>query len=183
MKKAGSLFLCVFLFLSLCACTPKENEKHTSSVAVVYFSVTHHTEKVAQKIQKELNCDIYEIKPLQAYTTKDIDYTNDSCRANLEQKDEKSFPKIKNDLKKLKSYDTIYLGYPIWWSTHPRIIETFLRTYDLSNVNLYLFCTSAQSDISTSEQAIKKEYPQLHIVSSKRFEENQSVTDWIQKGK
>ena len=183
MKRISSLILCFFLFFSLCACTSKENEKHVASTAVVYFSVTHHTQKVARKIQKELNCDIYEIQPEKAYTKQNIDYTNDSCRANVEQKDENSFPKIKNDLKKLKSYDTIYLGYPIWWSTHPRIIETLLSTYDLSHANLYLFCTSGGSDISTSEKTIKKEYPKLHIVSSKRFDENQSVTDWIKKGK
>lgn len=165
----------------------KESENGQSGDAgskdtvVVYFSGTGNTKKVAEKLSEELPADILEIVPAEAYTSEDLDYNDDSCRANQEMNDESARPEIGNDLGEVLDYKTIYIGYPIWWGTRPRIIETFLDTYDLSGKTIYTFCTSGGSGIETSVSDLEKEYPDLDIQGGYRFDANADSTD-IQKG-
>lgn len=96
--------------------------------------------------------------------------------------DEKSRPAIANDLSELKNCDTIYIGYPIWWGTAPRIIQTLLESYDLSGKNIYLFCTSGSSGVERSVTDLQKLYLKLNIQSGKRFAANSSenaIQTWL----
>ncbi len=127
--------------------------------AVIYFSCTNNTKTLAEKIAAVTDADIFEIVPKQPYTKEDIDYNSD-CRANREQNDDAARPEIAAKFE-LDSYDTIYLGYPIWWGTMPKIINTFLETYDLSGKTVMPFCTSGSSGISTSVNAIRKYLPDV----------------------
>ncbi len=127
--------------------------------AVIYFSCTNNTKKLAEKIAKATGADILEIVPSVPYTSADLNYNGD-CRANREQNDDTARPDIATKFE-LDNYDTIYLGYPIWWGTMPKIINTFLETYDLSGKTVMPFCTSGSSGIGTSVNAIRKYLPDV----------------------
>lgn len=157
--------------------TEKDN-----GVAVVYFSAMGTTKEIARKIAGVLEAETFEIIPKDAYSSDDLDYNEESCRANQEMNDESSRPGIENDLSAVKEFDRIYIGFPIWWGTAPRIIQTFLDTNDLSGKTVYLFCTSGGSGIEQSVRDLQKLYPDVKIVSGKRFEAGASedeVKDWL----
>lgn len=161
--------------------TTESGDTASKDAIVVYFSGTGNTKKIAEKVSEELPADILEIEPAEAYTSDDLDYNDDSCRANQEMNDESARPKIGNDLGKVLNYKTIYIGYPIWWGTRPRIIQTFLDTYDLSGRTIYTFCTSGGSGIEKSVSELKEAYPNLDIRGGYRFEADADDTE-IQKG-
>lgn len=130
---------------------------------VIYFSATGNTEALAQTISQAANADLWEIIPQEPYTAEDINYNNDECRANIEMNDETSRPAISGTIDNFESYDTIFLGYPIWWGTMPRIINTFLDTYDLSEKTVFPFCTSGSSGISSSVASIRTVCPNAEV--------------------
>ncbi len=125
--------------------------------AVIYFSCTNNTRTLAKTIAAVTDSDILEIVPSIPYTSADLNYNSD-CRANKEQNDDSARPEIEAQFE-LDGYDTIYLGYPIWWGTMPKIINTFLEAYDLSGKTVMPFCTSGSSGISTSVNAIREYLP------------------------
>lgn len=122
---------------------------------IVYFSATGNTEELAYKIADVTGSDIYEIVPEDPYTSEDLNYSDDSCRANQEMNDPDARPEIAGGIDNIDEYSTIILGYPIWWGTMPRIINTFLDTYDLSGKTIMPFCTSGSSGISQSVSALR----------------------------
>lgn len=159
-----------------------KSDKQTFDAAVVYFSGTGNTAAIAQTMAQVLNTQIYEILPANPYTEDDLNYSNDDCRANKEQNDDAARPEIANDLKDITKFKTIYLGYPVWWGTNPKIIQTFLESYDLSGKTIYTFCTSGGSGIGKSVSNLQELYPNVNIVSGHRFQTNDSekvIADWI----
>ena len=128
----------------------------SNDTLVVYFSRTGNTEKIAEYLIDITNADSYVIEAALPYTDEDIEYNNDSCRANKEQNDKSVRPEIANPISFVDSYDTIFLGYPIWWGQEPRIIDTFLESYDFSEKTVIPFCTSGSSGIETSAENIKE---------------------------
>lgn len=141
------------------ATVPSDNETEENKMLVVYFSGTGTTRALAETIAETAGADIFEIVPSEPYTSEDLNYNNNNCRANLEMNDESARPAIADSIENIDEYDTIFLGYPIWWGTMPRIINTFLDTYDLSGKTVMPFCTSGGSGISTSVSAIKDAEP------------------------
>ena len=129
-------------------------ESTESTTLVVYFSRTGNTEKIAEYLIELTNADSYVIEAAVPYTDEDIEYNNASCRANQEQNDKSVRPEIVDPISSIDSYDTIFLGYPIWWGQEPRIIDTFLESYDFSDKTVIPFCTSGGSGIGTSEKNI-----------------------------
>ena len=123
-------------------------------------------------MQEQLNSDIIEIIPKEEYKSEDLNYNSD-CRANREQNDSKARPEIKNKID-ISKYDTIYLGYPIWWGTNPKIILTLLDTYDFTNKTIIPFCTSGSTGISQSVNDLRKYNSKLDIKDGKRFSSNDS---------
>ena len=164
--------------------TVEVNTNHEDKIkkAVVYFSATGNTKSVAELIADGTEADIYEIVPTQEYTHEDLNYNDDNCRANLEMEDESARPDIENDLSDIKECDVIYLGYPIWWGTCPRIIQTLFESYDLSGAKIYTFCTSGSSGIEKSISDLKALYPEVNIVDGKRFDSatEADVKSWIE---
>lgn len=156
-----------------------------SKVAVVYFSGTGNTRAVAHLIASETEADIYEIIPTDQYSEEDLNYNDDNCRANKEMNDESARPEIENDLSAVADYDVIYLGHPIWWGTAPRIIQTFLESYDLSKAAIYTFCTSGGSGIEKSISDLQSAYPDLNIITGKRLNNatEDDVKEWIESMK
>jgi len=122
---------------------------------VVYFSATGITREVAKEVSNILNCDLLEIKPKVNYTEEDLDWNNPNSRSSLEMKDLSSRPEIIKKLDNLNNYDTIYLGFPIWWGIAPTIVNTFLESYDLSNKTIITFATSGGSNIGESTSKLE----------------------------
>lgn len=127
--------------------TPSEGGK----VLIAYFSATNNTEGIANHMKAALgdHADLYEITPETPYTTADLNYNTD-CRANREQNDPSSRPAISGSVENMAQYNVIFLGYPIWWGQAPKIISTFLESYDLSGKTIVPFCTSGSSPMGSS---------------------------------
>lgn len=163
--------------------TDTKEDSNEVKVLVVYFSATGNTKVIAEDIARELESDIYEIVPVEPYTSEDIAYNNDNCRANKEHSDSSIRPEIAGIIDNMDDYDVVLIGYPIWWGEEPRIIDTFVESYDLSDKGVATFCTSGGSGIATSESNLKGLCPDsVTWLGSKRFENNASVEDinaWI----
>ena len=117
---------------------------------VVYFSATGNTKGVAEKIASITGADTYEIKAAQEYTDADLDWNDSDSRTTHEQNDASTRPEIGSDPVSLDGYTTIYIGYPIWWGEEPRIMDTFVESYDFEGITLVPFCTSGSSGIGKS---------------------------------
>ena len=133
----------------------KENEEPAvpaqgSRVLIAYFSATNNTENIANHLDAILDADLYEIMPEQPYTSTDLNYSDSSTRATVEQNDPNARPAISGSVDNMERYDVIFLGYPIWWGQAPKIISTFLESYDLSGKTIVPFCTSGSSGIGSS---------------------------------
>lgn len=138
-------------------------------VAVIYFSCTGNTRTAAERIRDLTGADLIELVPEQPYTSQDLDYNDESCRANQEQKDPAARPRIAGQPLDLSQYGTIYLGYPIWQGTAPRIINTFLDSYDLIGKTIRPFCTSGSSGIETSVADIRAAAPGVDVTAGLRI--------------
>ena len=158
------------------------NEVEENKMLVVYFSGTGNTKALAETIAQTAGADIFEIVPAEPYTSADLNYNDNNCRANLEMNDENARPAIANSIENIDEYDTIFIGYPIWWGTMPRIINTFLDTYDLSGKTIMPFCTSGGSGIGTSVYAIKDACPNADVKDGMRgvsSTPSAQVEEWI----
>lgn len=211
MKRFMIILLSVIMLLALSACGQAEtmpsgndekNSQQTNPVdttdrteneisggnaearaIVVYFSCTGNTKAVAEKIAELTGADLYEIVPEEPYTSADLNYNDDNCRANKEMNDDSARPAITGDAMDMAQYDTVYIGYPIWWGTMPKIINTFLDTYDLSGKNVLPFCTSGSSEISTSVSAIINAEPDAVVKDGLRATgaSDNAIETWINK--
>lgn len=152
-------------------------------VLVVYFSATGTTKSAAKKVKKATGGKLYQIKAAKRYTNADIDYSNDDCRANKEQNDESSRPKIKGKVKNIRKYDVIFIGYPIWHGKEPMIIRTFLESYNLKGKKIVPFCTSGGSGISGSMKGVKAAAKGAKVVKGKDLTDSSAkrVKNWAKK--
>lgn len=157
----------------------KENTVTSKKVAVVYFSLSGNTKKIAEYINENVKGTMFEIIPDVEYSKDDLDYDNTNSRSYTESKDINSRPKIKNSIK-LDDYDIIYLGYPIWYNNVPRIILTFIDNSNLSGKTVIPFCTSSTNDISASLNTLKTYKSDIKWVDGKRLTDNKSdIESWI----
>lgn len=152
-----------------------------SKTLVTYFSASGLTAGVAKEIADILNADLFEIKPLEPYTTADLDWTNDKSRSSIEMKDENSRPEIAEKLKNIDEYDTIYLGFPIWWYVAPHIVNNFLESYDFSGKTIRPFFTSGGSGAGQTDDELHKSAPNAIWRPAKRLYENniERIKSWI----
>ena len=114
---------------------------------VTYFSPTGTTKKAAQKIAAITGADLYEIRPEVTYTTADLDWQNKNSRSSVEMNDPSSRPAIADHSANVEAYDSVFIGFPIWWYTAPTIIKTFLEAYDFSGKTIAFFATSGGTDV------------------------------------
>lgn len=149
---------------------------------VVYFSATGTTRAVAEKIAAITNADLYEIKAAQEYTDADLNWHDSSSRTTREQNDKNARPEIGSEAVSLAGYTTIYIGYPIWWGEEPRILDTFVESYDFDGVTLIPFCTSSSSGIGRSGRNLAENAGSGTWLEGKRFGAGASedeLRDWI----
>ena len=159
--------MAALLTFSLGACaqnktqnTQTKERNNMKKTLIVYFSATGTTKAAAQKLAKEYNADLYEIVPEQLYTAADLDWRDKQSRSTIEMNDKTSRPAIKGRCENIADYDTVWIGFPIWWYTAPTIVNTFIEAHDLSGKTLNVFATSGGSDVKDSYNDLKKAYPQ-----------------------
>ena len=138
------------------------------SKLVVYFSYSGATKRKAEKLAKEVGADTFEIKPKVPYTVADVNWQDSSSRNVKEHEDPSCRPEIA-EMPNLSGVEEIWIGYPIWWYTHPRIIETFFDQADLKGKTVHLFATSGVTGIEDSVSELKTAYPDVNIVDGKRL--------------
>ena len=124
-------------------------------VLVAVFSASGVTKKVGKEIARIAGADFHEIIPGEIYTSADLDWTDKKSRSSVEMNDPSARPEIANSVADMGSYDTVIVGFPIWWGVAPRIIETFLESYDFSGKKIIPFCTSGGSDIGRTAERIR----------------------------
>lgn len=125
-------------------------EEQGSRILVAYFSATNTTKGVAEHIANGLDAELYEIVPEEPYTDADLDHNDDNSRSTIEMNDPDVRPAISGSVEDMDQYDIVFLGYPIWWGQAPRIVSTFVESYDLSGKTIVPFCTSGGSGIGSS---------------------------------
>ncbi len=161
MKKALFTLMCV-LGLASCAQAQKQKEEKAAKVLVTYFSATGTTKAVAEKMAKASGADLFEIEPAQIYTDADLDWRNKQSRSSVEMKDKSSRPALKKKCDNISQYDVVYIGFPIWWNTAPRIINTFIESHNLKGKTVIFFATSGGNDVTGAEKNFRAAYPELN---------------------
>lgn len=146
-------------------------------ILVAYFSATNHTEGIAQKLAEGLGADLYEITPEEPYTDEDLDYGNPESRTSVEQNDPDARPAIAGTVEDMAQYDVVLIGYPIWWGTAPRIMNTFIERYDFTGKTLAAFCTSASSGFGSSDAALREAASGATWLDGQRFSAGASAED------
>ena len=166
MKKTFSILMTACcLMTAACAQNHQNNPNqqkgdNMKKTLVVYFSATGTTKAAAQKLADEFNADLYEITPEVAYTDADLDWRDKNSRSTIEMKDKSSRPAIQGKCENIANYDTVWIGFPVWWYTAPTIVNTFIEAHDLSGKVLNVFATSGGSGVEGSASDLKKAYPQ-----------------------
>ena len=126
-------------------------------VLVAVFSASGTTRAVGEEIARTAGADFYEIVPKKIYTSADLNWMNKKSRSNVEMSDPSARPEISGAVADMASYDTVIVGFPIWWGVAPRIIDTFLESYDFSGKKIIPFCTSGGSGVGKSDIALHKD--------------------------
>lgn len=152
---------------------------------VAYFSCTNNTKTVANRLAETLSADIHEIQPEENYTAADLEYNDPKSRSSIEQNDPNSRPKLSSQLNDVSQYDVIFLAYPIWWGSAPKVIYTFLESYDFTGKTIVPLCTSGGSGIGSSGEELENiTNDQTNWLSGKRFDKNVSTKElktWFSK--
>lgn len=143
-----------------------------SKKLVAYFSASGVTAKLAKRLADAVDADIFEIKPEKSYTTADLDWTNKKSRSSVEMSDKSFRPAVAEKLDNIADYDTIYVGFPIWWYVAPTIINTFLEQYDLIGKTIIPFATSGTSLMGKTNSELAPSCKGAILKEGKRFEAN-----------
>lgn len=160
----------------------EKTESTKAKVLVVYFSATGTTKGVAERIADGLNADLYEIVPQQPYTDADLNYNDKNSRSTVEMNDPKARPAISGSVENMNQYDIVFLGYPIWWYDAPRIMSTFVESYNFSGKTIVPFCTSGSSSIGSSASNLEKLTSGATWMNGKRIsgsESKDTIMQWV----
>ena len=151
-----------------------------SKVLVAYFSASGVTKGVAERIANENGYDLFEIVPEEIYTPADLDWTDRNSRSTIEMNDKGFRPPIVEACD-VSAYDTVVIGFPVWWYTAPSIINTFIESVDLRGKTIKAFCTSGGSGIDKCVSDLQASYPELNFSKGMRFMGNTSkAKEWIE---
>jgi len=131
-----------------------------SNKLVTYFSASGVTAKIAEKLSEAIGADLHEIRPKVSYTQADLDWRDENSRSTIEMKNKSFRPEMTDDKINISEYDTIFVGFPIWWYVAPTIINTFLESHDFSNKNVVVFATSGGSKFGNTVAELKVSLPE-----------------------
>ncbi len=192
-KQFGFIFVFVLVFAALTGMsvfglspdaqqTGSTPESTGKDVLVVYFSATGTTKGAAEKIAAITDADLYEIRAAADYSDADLNWNDRNSRTTLEQNDRNIRPEIGSDPVNLEGYSTIFIGYPIWWGEAPRIMDTFVESYDFEEITMIPFCTSSRSGIGRSGKILEENAESGKWLDGRRFGGNVSeeeLRSWI----
>lgn len=206
MKKTLMLLLSLLMILSLAACGSAEQpsaeqnaaedvetsaaqpeatdalEQANVKVLVAYFSATNTTATVAEHLADGLQADLYRIIPEEPYTDADLDYNDNNSRSTLEMNDPAARPAISGSVENMDQYDIVFIGYPIWWGDAPRIVSTFVESYDFSGKTIVPFCTSGGSGISASAANLEQLTSGADWLDGQRLygsDSQETIMEWV----
>lgn len=160
----------------------EENAQEGNHILVAYFSATGTTKGVAEKIAEGLSADIYEITPQEPYTDADLNYNDNNSRSTKEMNDPDARPEIAGAVDNMNQYDIVFVGYPIWWSDAPRIMSTFMESYDFSGKTVIPFCTSGGSGIGASASNLEALTNGANWLEGKRLsgsDSEETILEWV----
>lgn len=198
MKKILTLFLVgVFALGILTGCQPNnettqtneqpqktETSNQSGKTLVVYYSATGNTKAVAEMIAEETNGDLFEIEPKDSYSDEDLDWTDSNSRVTreYENEDERHVELVSSTVNHWEDYDTIFVGYPIWWGIAAWPVNTFIENNDFTDKTVVPFCTSASSGLGQSGELLAKEAGDGDWQEGQRFSSstsNSEVQEWL----
>ena len=130
-----------------------------SKTLVAYFSASGTTARAAREIADAVGADLYEIRPAEPYSSADLNWMDKKSRSTVEMNDPACRPAIAEPVRDMDQYDTVFVGFPIWWYVEPRIVDTFLERYDLSGKTVIPFATSGGSGIGKAEKSLQDHCP------------------------
>ena len=151
----------MIMVVSMMLCLPINAQEQSNKTLVAYFSVTGTTEKAAKLIVEVTSGTLCEIQPEKEYVTADLDWHDKSSRSSVEMSNAESRPALKANPENPADYDIIYIGFPIWWNSAPRIINTFIESNDFAGKVIIPFATSGGSSISNAEKELRETYPDM----------------------
>ena len=138
-----------------------------SKTLVVYFSASGTTARVARNLASAIGADLFEIVPETAYTSADLNWQNKQSRSSVEMSDHSSRPELADKSADIAAYDTIYVGFPVWWYIAPTIINSFLESYDFSGKKIILFATSGGSGFGQAVRNLQPSAPDAEFIEGK----------------
>ncbi|MCR4618447.1 MAG: NAD(P)H-dependent oxidoreductase [Lachnospiraceae bacterium] len=151
---------------------------------VAFFSASGVTARVAERLAKVAQADLFEISPKELYTEADLNWNNKDSRSTVEMKNPDCRPEIWSEVSDMSIYDTVYVGFPIWWYREPSIIDTFIESYDFSGKKIIPFATSGGSGLGDAPDNISKLAPGATVLPGKRMFPDESEKDmkkWIEE--
>ncbi len=159
----------------------KSNSDDKGKMIVCYFSATGTTEKQAQRIAELTGAEIMEILPDKLYTDADLNWRDSLSRSSVEMADASSRPALKTPSVNLADYDVVFIGYPNWWNTCPRIINTFVEAANLNGKIVVPFMTSGGSNITNSEKELSEAYPDINWKKGLLMNDvsDEQIKEWI----
>ena len=149
---------------------------------VAYFSASGVTAKLAEKLAETIGADMYEIQPAVPYTMEDLDWRNKQSRSSIEMKNPASRPEISGKRDNMDEYDTVFVGFPIWWYVAPTIINTFLESYDFTGKKIIPFATSGGSGMGATNENLKPSCPNAQLYQGQVFRDDtklEELSAWV----
>ena len=151
---------------------------------VTYFSATCVTERVAERLAAAIGAELFEIKPKEPYTRADLNWMDKKSRSTLEMQDRACRPEIAEKLNNMADFDTVFVGFPIWWYREPSIIDTFMEQYDFTGKTVIPFATSGGSGLGDSAANMQALAPGAKLLDGRRFRENvrrEELAAWVKE--
>lgn len=149
---------------------------------VAYFSASGVTAKVAETLSETIGADLFAIEPKVPYTKADLDWMDKNSRSTLEMKDPTSRPEIARVRDNMEEYDTVFVGFPIWWYVAPTIINTFLESYDMTGKTIIPFATSGGSGMGKTNEKLMPSCKGAKLLDGKVLKANagtKELDDWV----
>ena len=128
-------------------------------VLIAYFSASGVTARAAKEMAQATGADLYEIRPAEPYTAADLNWMDKGSRSTREMRDPACRPAVAEPVEDMGQYETVFVGFPIWWGVEPRIVDTFLESYDFSGKTLIPFATSGGSGVGRAEKSLRERCP------------------------
>lgn len=153
-------------------------------ILVAYFSASGVTKRVAERLSKVMEADIFEIIPEQIYTEADLNWQDKKSRSSIEMNDRNCRPAISKKVDDISQYSHVFIGFPVWWYREPSIIDTFMESYSWDGITVIPFCTSGSSEIGDSGKNMQELAKTAKVVEGDRLDANvteEELKEWVKK--